>query len=61
MDGKWLIYSVEHKAWWKADGKGYTTAKHSAGQFTFAEACEIVKGANVGCEKHPCETMVRVG
>jgi len=33
-----LIWSFRHKAWWKAEGLGYTAKKTEAGRFTFEEA-----------------------
>ena len=33
-----LIWSFRHKAWWRAEGKGYTTQKAEAGRYTFEQA-----------------------
>ncbi|HCZ33025.1 MAG TPA: hypothetical protein DHV93_05955 [Holophagaceae bacterium] len=33
-----LIWSFRHKAWWRAQGQGYTTKQAEAGRFTFEEA-----------------------
>lgn len=38
MSPKFLIWSFRHKAWWKAEGKGYTASRHDAGRFTYEEA-----------------------
>lgn len=38
MSTKFLIWSFRHKAWWKAEGKGYTPKRNEAGRFTFDEA-----------------------
>lgn len=42
----WLVWSNEHSAWWKPAHRGYTEMKSEAGLYTFAEALEIVTGAN---------------
>jgi hypothetical protein len=43
---KYLIWSNEHRAWWKANRHGYTTATHKAGQFSYEEAKQICEDAN---------------
>jgi hypothetical protein len=43
---KYLIWSNEHRGWWKANRHGYTTRTDKAGQFSFEEACNIVSNAN---------------
>jgi len=43
---KYLIWSNEHRGWWKANRHGYTTRTDKAGQFSFEEAAEIVTNAN---------------
>lgn len=42
----WLIWSIEHSAWWCAKSKGYTIYFPDAGVYTYDEALKIVKGAN---------------
>ncbi len=42
---KFLIWSNEHKAWWRAGGWGYTTALRMAGHFTQQQAIEICRNA----------------
>jgi hypothetical protein len=44
----YLIWSVEHRAWWRSRGFGFTTAAHKAGYYSEEEAREIVDRANVG-------------
>ena len=34
---KFYIWSGSHKSWWRADGKGYTTNKSKAGQYTIED------------------------
>lgn len=43
---KWLIWSIEHGAWWKPDRNGYTSKFKEAGRYTYEEALELVTHAN---------------
>ena len=43
---RYLIWSNEHRGWWKPSRHGYTTLTHRAGQFSVEEATEIVTNAN---------------
>jgi len=43
---KYLIWSNEHRGWWKPNRHGYTTRTDKAGQFTFDDAVDIIKDAN---------------
>lgn len=45
-DGKWLIWSIEHDAWWAPKHRGYVASRDKAGRYTFEEACKIVRSAN---------------
>lgn len=60
MNGRYLIWSFEHRAWWKSGGWGYTTATHKAGTFSLAEATKICDQANIACspDKPPNEMMI---
>ena len=42
----YLIWSNEHRAWWKGNRHGYTTRTDKAGIFTDMEARSIVMNAN---------------
>jgi hypothetical protein len=44
---KYLIWSNEHRGWWKGSLHGYTTRTDKAGQFSFEDASEIVQRANL--------------
>lgn len=55
---KWLVWSNEHKAWWRADHRGYCFIRASAGRYSFDEACKIVKSANYARDGEPNEAMV---
>lgn len=59
MESKWLIWSNEHSAWWRANQHGYTYARSEAGRYTFEKACQIVANANYGLDGEPHEAMVR--
>lgn len=48
MSEEYLIWSNEHRAWWRADSCGYTTALEAAGRYHRTEAIEICAGAHVG-------------
>lgn len=44
---KYLIWSVEHNAWWKQSKYGYSNDLSEAGLFSKEEASDIVEEANV--------------
>lgn len=55
----WLIWSVEHGAWWAAEHKGYVIDRKSAGRYTYAEALRIVSNANLHHDADvPNEAMI---
>lgn len=41
----YLIWSHEHRAWWRPNQRGYTTAFDQAGVYSCEDAREIVDGA----------------
>lgn len=43
---KFLIWSVEHGAWWRPDHLGYTRNRPDAGRYSLAEASYICAKAN---------------
>jgi hypothetical protein len=53
-----LIWSIEHGAWWKPGGKGYTRDRSQAGRFTLDRARDICMSANHWREDSPDEAMV---
>lgn len=59
---KFLIWSMEHNAWWMPNERGYTPSREEAGRYSFEEACKIVKAANIGLsrgyQKNPHEAMI---
>jgi hypothetical protein len=40
---KWLIWSIEHNAWWMPHHFGYTNNRAEAGRYTLDEAKEICR------------------
>ncbi len=42
----YVIWSVEHNAWWKPDRWGYTKEVGEAGEYTASESKQIVDSAN---------------
>ena len=42
MDEEYLIWSIEHTAWWRPDEWGYTTVLAEAGRYSLPRASEIV-------------------
>lgn len=61
MNTKWLIWSNEHKAWWRENSRGYTMSRNEAGRYSMTEAMEICLGANKfqGDLQVPSETMLQ--
>ena len=46
-DQLYVVWSLEHQAWWKASRFGYAETLADAGRFSYAEAADIVRKANV--------------
>lgn len=55
---QWLIWSIEHNAWWSPNSAGYIKSRAKAGRYSFKEARQIVRGANIGREREPQEAMI---
>lgn len=47
-DKPYLIWSNEHRAWWEADGHGYTKSLAGAGRFSRVVALTICQKAIPG-------------
>lgn len=60
QDRTWLVWSIEHGAWWKPNENGYTYYRESAGRYTFRQAQKIVKEANMFISDTPKEAMIQV-
>lgn len=52
MNGKMLIWSIEHNAWWRAGSNGYTGQLKDAGRYELQEALDIIKHANYGLTRY---------
>lgn len=46
-EAKFLIWSFEHRGWWKPNGNGYTEDIKEAGVYSYADAFEICTDANI--------------
>jgi len=60
LNTKWIIWSIEHGAWWRPRERGYTLHREEAGEYTFEDAVHIVQGANIGEKDVPNEAMILV-
>lgn len=58
-DDMFLIWSLEHEAWWGPNHRGYFKEREKAGLYSFEEALKIVKGANIGLHDVPNEAMIK--
>lgn len=58
MPKNWLIWSLEHAAWWKPAHKGYTEIRAEAGRYTFEEAAQITASANLLNQDVPNEAIL---
>jgi len=50
----YVIWSIEHGAWWKARHAGYTEDLTEAGRYTYDTATQIVADANRDCPPGLC-------
>jgi hypothetical protein len=55
----WLIWSIEHKAWWRQNHQGYTPLRSEAGLYSFQAALAIVENANINKNDIPNEAMIK--
>lgn len=60
LNTKWLIWSIEHGAWWRPGEEGYTLHRENAGEYSYERAVSIVQGANIGEKDVPNEAMILV-
>ena len=52
MSDWYVLWSIEHTAWWRPSRRGYTRDIRQAGRYELLEAREIVRDANiVRCEE----------
>lgn len=55
---KFIVWSVEHEAWWMDREDGYTPFRRDAGVYSYKDACRIVASANRGLNDTPNEAMI---
>ena len=62
MSDKWLIWSNEHRAWWRANRCGYTNKAEEAGRYSLEEAnaicCDGGQPRSWSSTKGPYEMMI---
>lgn len=51
MQNKYVIWSTEHRAWWKAESCGYTTETEDIGLYDLEDATNIVHDSNIAVGK----------
>lgn len=56
MDNEYLVWSNEHRAWWKPGAMGYTVHLKSAGLYTRAEAINYSRAR----DQRPGEIMPEI-
>lgn len=55
---QYLIWSIEHEAWWMPNRRGYTRSRKEAGKYNEEDALSIVKNANIYSTDIPNEAMI---
>lgn len=63
VDGPYLVWSNEHRCWWRANSCGYTTDIRGAGIYTRTRAIEIATKARNGwseLDRPPDEIAVAI-
>lgn len=60
MEQIYLIWSNQHKAWWRPERRGYTTSLNAAGRYPRSEAIKICTHSRYGWDgkDHPSEIPV---
>ena len=58
MGKLFIIWSIEHSAWWAPYRVGYVKERSKAGTYTYDEACKIVNDANFVTTDVPNEAMM---
>ena len=60
MGEQYLIWSNEHRSWWRTNSLGYTTNVAEAGIYPRAQALEICERATMDWSRAPNEVPVRL-
>jgi hypothetical protein len=58
---QFLIWSEEHRAWWRPMSRGYTDSIRDAGRYSEEQAKRICKDANFGGTFHELAVPLPVG
>lgn len=56
----YIIWSEEHRGWWKPNERGYTPKREEAGHYEFERAQEICMSANINERDVPNEAIVPI-
>ena len=59
MSNLYLVWSNEHRAWWRPNSQGYTTKIEAAGRYDRDEAIAISRGRGWPATGIPDEVPVR--
>jgi hypothetical protein len=57
MKDLYVIWSIEHTAWWRPEWNGYTPSIRDAGRYEREEAARIVREANIH-KFHECRIPI---
>lgn len=58
IEGAYLVWSNEHRAWWRANSCGYTKQVSDAGRYSREQAIEISRGRGWPTKGIPDEVPV---
>lgn len=59
MSDKYLIWSNEHRAWWRPSSQGYTMQIEKAGRYTRDEALKCCRARDRHLDEPPPELAIR--
>lgn len=59
MSGAYLIWSNEHRAWWRPNSAGYTIHAEAAGRYPHDKALAICANARDGWQRGQCRRRFR--
>ena len=60
MHTMFLIWSFEHRAWWRPNSSGYTQSIDEAGAYMLEDALQLCTGANLFHPTDPHEAIVPI-
>lgn len=55
---EYLIWSEEHRSWWRPHSRGYTDQMPQAGRYPAHVAAQIVRDANIGGRFNECAVPI---